>query len=375
VQTGRLEFPPKNESNEEAEREEEDTVSCRRALPSWEGYFSAASELLYYSPQVKADYTPLLSQIFRTAATAEAFFEALYFGSVDEALNILNITRKKAPLTCLRSLLYQVGEATYRRPSDHGLVPVRHAPRHCFLKARGTDPPRTWTSALQPRLLQSAKNHPDTKKLVQEARTWYRRSVQYLLQDPKNADETGDYFAAYLRAAHRDVYDDVDRSDPEILRRREHVPSLSKGKKKKHRVGDISVPGVKETFDEWKRLDLEKKPSTAKDRVLSQIIVDAYQTSMVDVSAVLTVARCVAEAKSSKVVVVLYMGGEHTRAVLDFFQKVMGFGYAGLPKKGLCGKMEAWDDEERRALSYPDYLHDFELLFSLPIPSASKKKK
>mmetsp|Transcript_12093 Transcript_12093/g.26469 ORF Transcript_12093/g.26469 Transcript_12093/m.26469 type:complete len:269 (-) Transcript_12093:273-1079(-) len=250
VQTGRLEFPPKNESNEEAEREEEDTVSCRRALPSWEGYFSAASELLYYSPQVKANYTPLLLQIFCTAATAKALFKALYFGSVDEAVDLLSLRREKAP--------------------------------------RGTNPLHTWTLALQSRLLESAKDHPDAKELVQEVRTWYRWPVQYLLQDPKNADKTGDYFAAYLQAAYRDIYHDMDRSNPEVLQRREHMPSLSKGKKKKHRVGDISIPGVAEAFDKWKRLNLETQPSTAKDRVLSQVIVDAYQTSMVDISTVLS---------------------------------------------------------------------------------------
>lgn len=364
------------------------------ALPSWEGYFGAASELLYYSPHVKADYTPFLCQLLKNPAATDKFFRALYFGTVEEATDILDLgtdDEERFSLTCTRSLLYCDGEKNiYKRPDEHNrLVPVRYAPMHCYLKARGSDPPQTWISALQSNL--RSVTDGQAKFLLEEVRKWYERSVRYLLQDPKNCDGNGDYFAAYLRAVRRDIYDDVDRSDPEVLRRRDTVPSLSysskgkgrnKKKTKKHVLRDIEIPDAAAVFEGWRSGYDPKKPrpaaTAARDRVLSQIVVDAYQLRMVDVAAIVGVADRVAAAKSSKVVVVVYAGGEHADTVCDFFKDTMGFSNLGLKGKGLVGKVEGWDDDRSRALTYPDYLHDFDLLFPVPVSSAgitSKKKK
>jgi len=376
--THNLEYPPDHHSNDNDDDKGDNEIDhYSKALPSWEGYFGAASQLLYYSPHVKADYTPLLSQILKNPKTTNDFFQALYFGTVDEALQILKLKEngEKQGVICLRSLIYKDGEKIYKRPDNHYLIPVRYPPIHCYLKARNTNPPQTWISALQSHLLQVTNQDPDAKSLLSKVKIWYLQSVQYLLQDPKHSDKNGDYFTAYLRAAHRDIYNDIDRSDPEILRRRETMPSLVKGKKKKHKLGGIEIPSVREIFDEWKVDNPEKRASTARDRVLSQIIIDAYQLRMVDVSAIITIARCIASAKSQKIVLVLYMGSEHTQTILEFFQNNMGFNNVGLTRKGLVGKIDNWDDEEPRALKYPDYLHNFDLLFPVPIPLISSKKK
>ena len=39
------------------------------------------------------------------------------------------------------------------------------------------------------------------------------------------------------------------------------------------------------------------------------------------------------------------------------------------------GKAEGWNDVEPRALAYPDYLHNFGLLFLVPMTASKKKKK
>ena len=61
-----------------------------KPLQSWEGYFGAASELLYYSPHVKADYTPFLSKILQYPKTTDDFFQALYSSTVNEAIQLLS---------------------------------------------------------------------------------------------------------------------------------------------------------------------------------------------------------------------------------------------------------------------------------------------
>ena len=54
----------------------------------------------------------------------------------------------------------------------------------------------------------------------------------------------------------------------------------------------------------------------------------------------------------------------------------MGFCRDGLaPGGSLVGKAEGWNDVEPRALVYPDYLHNFGLLFPVPMAANKKKKK
>lgn len=334
----------------------------KRPVPSWEAYFSAAAELLYYSPQIKADFAPFLAQCVRSPAALRRFFEALYFKTVPEALAVLGLKEELLPFSRIRSPAFQPpgrGSKPKRRGAELHNVPVRAAPLDRYLKAKGFDPPRTWVSGLAQRLRSAGAG-----EVVDAAMAWFRDQVEYLLSDPKGADSEGDYFVAWLRACHRTIYDDIDRSDPVELCRLNWAPSDSHPKSKKHRhnLKEIQIPDVEQAFAELARFDPKKRVSTSRERVLANILIDCFQLRMVDLAAALRVADAVlASAPGSRVVVVFYAGGDHTNSVADFW-RARGFGHGGLPQKGYVGK-EDWDEDEPRGLDLPAYLHDFTKLF------------
>lgn len=85
-----------------------------------------------------------------------------------------------------------------------------------FLKAKGSDPPRLWVAGLAGKVEQS-----DPGGLVHRARAWFNTAVETLLSNPKTGDPDGDYFKAWLRECHNDVYKDIDLRDPrEVCHRR-----------------------------------------------------------------------------------------------------------------------------------------------------------
>jgi len=329
-------------------------------VPSWEAFFGAAAELLYYSPQVKGDYAPFLARCVRTPAKMWAFFDALYFGTVPEAVAVADLSPDQRPLAQVRSLAFRppgAGAPLLRRPPVQSKVPVRAAPLERYLKAKGSEPPRTWVSGLAARLRAAG-----CAKLVGATQAWFRERVAYLLDDPKEADTEGDYFAAWLRACHRDVWDDIDRSDPEELRRRQWVPSVAHPKSKKHRhaLKDITIPGLDEAFRELAAFDPGARASTKRERVLAKIVVDGFQLRLVDVAAVLSVADAVLSApEGARVAVVLYAGEDHTKSVAEFWR---GQGFSSV---GRVGKSD-WEDDEPRALGFPGYLQDLRTLFPVP---------
>jgi len=333
-------------------------------LPSWEGFFSAAAELLYYAPQVKGDWAPFLGRCIRDPPRLWEFFYALYFRTIPEAVAVLSLTPETRPLAQVRSLAYRPpGENAklFRRPAVRSKIPVRTAPLDRYLKARGSDPPRTWTSALAARLREGG-----CADLVADAERWIRESVTCLLVDPKEADTEGDYFAAWLRACHRDIWDDIDRSDPQEIRRREWMPSVShpKSKKHRHRLKDITIPGLDEAFRELAAFDPASRVSTYRERVLAKIIVDAFQVRLVDLAMIFAVAEAVLDAPPSlPVVVVLYAGEDHTKSVAEFW-RAHGLSSEGLPKGGRVGKSD-WEDDEPRSLTFPPYLQDVRRMFPL----------
>mmetsp|Transcript_100696 Transcript_100696/g.323321 ORF Transcript_100696/g.323321 Transcript_100696/m.323321 type:complete len:731 (+) Transcript_100696:3-2195(+) len=333
-------------------------------VPSWEGYFSAAAELLYYSPQVKADYAPFLARCVGSRKAAWNFFEALYFRTIPEAIAAINLGTETRPFAQTRSLAYQPpgGGPLFRRLAVQSKIPVRAPPLERCLKARGSNPPRTWISGIADRLQKAG-----CSELVIAVQKWFRESVEYLLTDPKEADEEGDYFAAWLRACHREIWDDIDKSDPAELRRKEWVASQahSKNKKKRHQLRDITIPGITEAFNEFSKFDPAKRTSTMRERVLAKIIVDAFQLRLVDISMVFAIADAVLASPSDKpVVILLYAGEDHTKSVADFWRK-RGFASSGLPGKGQIGKND-WEDEDPRGLDFPAYLRDVRNLFPVP---------
>jgi len=336
-----------------------------RPVPSWEAYFGAASELLYYSPQVKADFAPLLASCIGSAEKLHRFFEALYFGTVQEALSQVDFScESKRPLTRLRSSAFTptAGQKVQRRPGDQGLIPVKAAPLDMYLKSKGSDPPRLWVSDLAHRLRKA-----DAGFIVDAAQKWWRGAVQHLLADPKGAEVDGDYFIAWLREVHRKIYDDIDRSDPEELLSMDWAPSEAHPNSKKHRhhLKPIGIPGVEDAFKELAKFDPSKRSSSKRERVLAKIMVDIYQLRLVDLAAVLRVADVIASAPQDKpLVVILYTGSDHTKCVVEFWRS-QGFSPKGLAQKGYVGK-DDWDDDEPRALTLPPYLHELNRLFPLP---------
>lgn len=335
------------------------------AVPSFEAYFGCAADLLYYHPEVKADFTPFLTQCVGSADALRRFFAALFFETVPEALAQIKLADDVRPFTRLRSLAFQpqaLEAALLRRPSERPRIPVKAMPVDRFLKARGTEPPRTWVSALAERVRSLGAEATGAA-----ARAAFEREVERLLADPKAADKEGDYFEAWLRECHPQIYDDIDTDDPAALRKLDWAPSERRPNSKKHRhnLRDIRIPGIEAAFAELHGFDPEARVSTRRERVLTKILVDAFMLRLVDLAAILKTTEVVARRPAgSKVIVVLLAGGDHTELVVEFW-KSQGFSNKGLSKKGLVGK-DDFQEDEPRGLQLPSCLHSPGELFPVP---------
>lgn len=237
-------------------------------------------------------------------------------------------------------------------------MPIKSAPIDRYLKSRGSNPPRTWVSGLVAEL--RAAGGDDVADAVQ---AWYRKVVMKLLANPKHADRSGDYFCAYLRESHPEIYKEIDPWNPEELRESNYVQSLDlPGFKRGHYIGNITVPSLDQALAELRHFNSEdNEPTTRKQRVLAKIIVDVFQLRLVDIAAILRVATIVAKAPvGSRQVVVFYGGSDHTSSLMTFF-KAQGFSAKGLPRDGLVDGRSR-KQGETCGLRLPSYLHDFEQL-------------
>eukprot|EP00957_Ditylum_brightwellii_P169635 12911889-Ditylum_brightwellii.AAC.1 len=84
------------------------------------------------------------------------------------------------------------------------------------------------------------------------AKSWALEDIKRHLDDPKGSDSEhggGEWFLAWLRSAHRDIYDDIDRSDPTELLKRKFMAGESDGRPRKHKIGDINVPSCADGFN------------------------------------------------------------------------------------------------------------------------------
>ena len=249
-----------------------------------------------------------------------------------------------------------------RRPDDDGFVPVKAAPLTQFLKARGSSPARTWASG-QAELLHCCAG-TDGAAFVDAVRSWYLTATDRLLADPKDADIEGDFFLAWLRECHREIYDDIDTTDPAELRRLRWAASET-NRRRRHELRNIRIPAIEHAFAELQNFDPELRTTTRRERVLAKIAIDAYQIRLVGMAAILATANVVAAAGTDeRVVVVLYLGGDHSSSIIEFWRE-QGFCHTGLQNKGLVGKAN-WDDHEPREMRLPSYLHDFTELFPVP---------
>eukprot|EP00931_Biecheleriopsis_adriatica_P047444 TRINITY_DN27349_c0_g1_i2.p1 TRINITY_DN27349_c0_g1~~TRINITY_DN27349_c0_g1_i2.p1 ORF type:complete len:742 (-),score=131.78 TRINITY_DN27349_c0_g1_i2:242-2467(-) len=338
-------------------------------VPSWEAFFGVAAEILYHSLHVKADYAPFLAKCVGSPDALSSFFEKLYFGTVPDALSVLRLDEETRRFARLRSSAYRPRHDAplMRRPDDQGLVPAKVAPVDFYLKARGSNPPRTWVSGLVTQLQSSGGGD-----IARAAKSWYSDSVNHLLKDPKG-DDSGDYFIAWLRASHRKIYDDIDKSDPEELVKKQWADSEKHPGSKKHRhnLKDIRIPSFKEAFAELVKMDLEAGTSTSRQQMLGKMLVDCFQLRLVDLGAVLKMGIVAGRAaENESVVIVLYAGADHVKNIANFWRS-QGFVSCDLPNGGLVGK-DSWEDDESRMLELPSYLHNLEELF--PVADKAPKK-
>jgi hypothetical protein len=333
-------------------------------MPSWEAYFGTVAGILYYSPHVKVDYVPLLARCLDSPQKLTKFFDTLYFGTVPDAVSQMGLlTDETRSLTRTRALTHRPspGADLVQRSHDEGLVPLKAAPVDRYLKARGSFPPRTWVSGLGAQVREGGLGD-----LVDAAQSWMTRSVLQLLTE--KGDETGDYFVQWLREAHREIWNQVDRSDPSKLRNAKIVASekypFSKKPEHKFNLEDICIPDIEAAFAEIAQFDTEAgRASTRRQRVLAKFVIDAFQLRLVDLSAILKMAHIATTTpEGGKCVIVFYAGSDHTKNVRTFFEE-HGFSSAGLPAKGVVGKGK-WKGDESRGLKMPAYLQDFRRLFS-----------
>jgi hypothetical protein len=359
--------------------QDREVVSC--IPPSFEAWLGGAADLLYHANHIKADYSPFLISCIGCPAALWRFFEALYFGTVPDAIAELCIDEKTRSSACIRSLAYQSAQDAplMRRPlgkcSDRRkLMRVRALPLDRYLKARGFDTPRTWISGLAEQLRKVGAAH-----VADAAKAFFRDAVNRMLIDPKEGDSEGDNFIAWLRACHRDVFGDIDTSDPSKLQRKTFVKSISQPTSGQYFLRSIEIPGLDAAFKEMATdpscpssatTGAVKKASTVRQRMLSQFIVDAFALRSVDLAIILKIANIVNSAPANApTVVVLYAGGDHTDSVSKFWQS-WGFSHSGLPSKGKISKAKSSPFYETSCLTMPHYLQDFSKLF--PVPAAAK---
>ena len=207
---------------------------------------------------------------------------------------------------------------------------------------------RTWSSSLFEKVRKRAP------RLAATVKEWTLRKSQHHAVDPKGHDDPeagGEWFAAWLRAAHRDIYEDIDTSDCAELLRIKWARSLMRPKDKKYKLADITLPscaaGFAEILATWPSSEgggLEGKLARDRAEVQAKILVDIYMTQLVDFSCILKVLQLVSGgqdgssercsssgpadavgggerggADAKPVVVVCYLGAMHTRALEEFF--------------------------------------------------------
>lgn len=334
-------------------------------LPSFEGFFGQPANFLYYDRHLRACYAPFIARAVKSKASWDSFMKALFFGgTIPEALASLDLSKEARACSWVRSpiCLNEAGVMTRRNDSDS--ISFRHLPISCYLKAKGSEPPRTWLSALHAGL---ASRTEKAAALASVARQWALDAIEHFAKDPKGNDDQengGEWFVAWLRAAHREIYDDIDTSDESVLLGKQWMPSESQeGKKHRHQIGEIKIPSCQDGLSEvLKQFDI-KKPSTRRAEVLAQIFIDVWMVKLVDYAAVLKILDVVEQCKTSKVVVACYFGSQHTRAIEQFW-RTQGLSSKGLSANGYVGK-PAFEEDEARRLELPSYLHDFQELFNM----------
>jgi hypothetical protein len=366
-------------------------------FPSFEAFFGINTDILYYSPNVKVAHSPFLVDCVESLDNWKDFFTALFFGgTIPEALKLLNLEGENSRNSFhVRSPILQRWDAeseTYvfeKRNDDEYYTTCPFFPFAFHLVAKGSSPPRTWSSQLfadlhdfddcqiehshhsHPNILRGVylaegqtdhlRPRPNSRRSVALAiKTWILDAIHREMEDPKGADDKecgGEWFTSYLRAVHREIYDDIDASDAAVLLQKNQMKSLSRGRLKKHNLGKIKIPSAKHAFEEVlarfrKRDSLPpwENVVTPRVEVLAKILIDIWMCNLLDFSLLLKIANICANESKENVVVVCYVGAAHAKAASDFFCETLGF-----KRTALVGKFN-WEEDELQTLDLPPKL-------------------
>jgi len=360
---------------------EHDAENLEFTFPSFELFFGSISDNLYYSPNVKLAYSPFLVHCVESLDNWEAFFIALFFGgTIPEALERLDLraTNSKSSVHVRSPILQQWDPQSNsyvwrQRDEEEEYVTCPFFPFTFHLVAKGSSPPRTWSSQLFANLndfdeTEVDNPNPNSRRSVAIAiKNWILDSIQRNMNDPKASDDKecgGEWFASYLRAVHREIYDDIDTSDAAVLIQKKYMKSLTSGRLKKYNIGKIRIPSAKDAFKEVlarfgerESLPPTENVVTRRVEVLSKILIDIWMSNMFDFSLLLKIADVCANETKDNIVIVCYVGSAHARAASNFFCGTLGF-----QRKALVGKF-TWEDDEIQTLELPSKLWNFSELF------------
>lgn len=337
-------------------------------FPSFEGFFGQNTDVMYYTPNVKVIYAPFLAKCVGSLSTWDEFFTSLFFGgTVSGAISLLKLDKTYKKFIHVRSPVQKdldsiSGQYKLRRRHDNeGNVTFPFFPFNCFLKAKGSNPSRTWSSQLFHKLTRDSGEDKSCVDLAYSARKWILESIHACSNDPKNADDKeggGEWFLAFLRANYREIYDDIDRTDPTILLHKKYIESES-DERRKYNIGEIHIPTCKRGFDDIiKELAyLETLHGTQQRNLISshveamsKILIDIWMSNLVDFNAILKIIDIVATEVSENIVIVCYMGSVHTKAIANFFCDKVNF-----TRILFVGEYN-WDEDSARRLSLPPKL-------------------
>ena len=140
-----------------------------------------------------------------------SFFAELFFGgTVGRALSLLDLSSSHE--LHVRSPLLKYWNATtgeyewHERANRDDYVNLPFLPIKCFLKAKGSDPVRTWTSSIFALLSECACQ--ELRDMATQAATWALDDIARQCENPKLSDDEvggGEWFLAYMRQCHREV--------------------------------------------------------------------------------------------------------------------------------------------------------------------------
>ena len=357
--SGELELLEEEQDPEdESDPKQEEMIT----IPSFEGFFGQCTDTMYYSPHCKISFAAFLNQCVGSYTTWHSFFVELFFGGkIETALSMLDLTENTLPYSHLRSPILRhwngEGYSWKERNDDECEITMPLFPFKRHLRAKGS--PTTWTSQLFSSIMES--EDAVLRELATSIKNMILENIRRQSMDPKRADDEfgGDWFLAYLRQCHRDVYEDIDHADPVELLKKTSAQSISGYSK--HRIGNIIIPSCEQGFEiinqEMENVAPEQPRLSNQAEVMAKIIIDIYVQRLVDFAALMKVLHIIRDSETDNVAIFIYAGTCHTRVVSDFFSE------HGFKRKCFAGKQD-WEEDTAKVLHLPAELWNLDLIFN-----------